>query len=166
MTTLIRVLVISLAYFSASLAVGCILSVWLFFAIRFSSGELLHIPDSRELKGFIGSIVVSSEFVALLGLGPALPAIVYSEKRNVWSFWFYAYGGALIGLLSFAIYSIALALPEPTQVLLRLLHSFDFPAWGMWLLTTLSGFVGGAVYWLIAGRNAGLRRVGAPSQPS
>lgn len=157
---------ILLSYLVASLAAGCVLSVWLFFVVRFSSGKLLHVPGSGELSFLAASIVVSSELAAVFALWPALLAIVYSEKRRVRSFWLYAYGGALIGLLSFAIYFLVLALPEPTQVVPLLVRTFDFPVWGVWLLMMLSGFFGGAMYWLIAGRNAGIRGIGAPSPPS
>lgn len=161
MTYLVRALVISLTYLVASLAAGCAFSLWLFFVVRFSSAELLYVPGSRDLIGLAASIVVSSELVAVFSLGAALPAIVYSEKKHVRSFWPYCYGGALIGLFGFALYYLAQALPGSTQILLK---SFEFPAWGNWLATTLSGFVGGTVYWLVAGRHAGSRSVGVPSR--
>jgi hypothetical protein len=35
-----------------------------------------------------------------------------------------------------------------------LAHNFAFPGRGIWLLTAFSGFFGGLVYWLMAGRSA------------
>ena len=166
MTPVVRVFVIALSYLAASLGAGCALSLWVFFEIRLSSSELFHIPESHDLKGLIAMIAVSSQFTAVLGLAPALPAIVYSERRRVRSFWSYAYGGALIGLLSYVLYFAVLTLPEPTQALQVLRHSFAFPGWGIWLLTPFSGFSGGIVYWLVAGRNAGIQRASAITQSS
>lgn len=158
MAPVVRVLVIVLSYLLASFGAGCTSLLWLFFAIRISTSELLRIPNLLDLKGFLALIMVSTEFTAVLGLAPSLLAIVYSEHRRMRSFWFYAYGGAMIGLLSCALYLAVLTLADPAQAPPALGYFFAFPGWGMWLLSAFSGFSGGIVYWLLAGRNAGLQR--------
>jgi hypothetical protein len=80
------------------------------------------------------------------------------------SFWFYTYAGALIGPVSYLLYVGTVTLPEPNEALRVLAHSFAFPGWGIWLLTAFSGFFGGLVYWLMAGRSAGIQRTRATLQ--
>jgi len=116
---------------------------------RAQSSEPLHLPP---LDLFMAVIAVSSEFVAVLALLPTIPLIVYSERRGMRSFWFYAIAGALIGPVSFLLLTRALA------------HSFVFPGWETCLLTAFSGLFGGLIYWLMAGRSAGIRPTRATLQ--
>jgi hypothetical protein len=132
--------------------------------IRAQSGEALSIPDSPEVKFLMAMIAVSSEFPAFLALLPAMPVIVYSERRGMRSFWFYTYAGALIGPVSFLLYLGIVTLPEPSKALRALARSFAFARWGIWLLTVFSGFFGGLIYWLMAGRGAGIQRAHATLQ--
>jgi hypothetical protein len=161
MSAVVRILLIAASYLAASFGAGCALSLGVLCVIRAQSSELLRIADSPDLKLLIAMIAVSSEFTAVLALLPAMPVIVYSERRGMRSFWFYTYTGALIGPVSYLLYLGIVTLPEPNEALRVLAHSFAFPGWGMWLLTAFSGFFGGLVYWLMAGRSAGIQRTRA-----
>jgi hypothetical protein len=121
----------------------------------------LGIADSLDLKLLIALITVPSEIIAVLALLPAMPVIVCSERRGIRSFWFYTYAGALTGPVSYFLYLAIIALPEPNKAIQVLADSFAFPGWGMWLITSFSGFFGGLVYWLMAGRSAGIQRTRA-----
>ncbi|WP_407155653.1 hypothetical protein [Bradyrhizobium sp. STM 3557] len=151
-----------MSYLAASLVAGSILFLWLSLTISIHSGKLFLFPVSYDLKGLLIVIAVSSELAAVLGLLPALPTIIYSEQRGIRSFWFHAYGGALIGLGAYLQYLMVLALPDLAQVFDLLENSFAFPGYGMWLATALSGFCGGAMYWILVGRNKVVRRADLP----
>jgi hypothetical protein len=162
MTRSSRLGAIALSYLASSLVAGSILFLWLSLTISIHSGKLFLFPGAYGLKGLFVMIAVASELTAVLGLVPALPAIIYSERRGVRSFWFHAYGGALIGLGAYFLYLMVLALPDPAQVFDLLENSFVFPGYGMWLATALSGFCGGIMYWILVGRNKVVRHADLP----
>jgi hypothetical protein len=80
------------------------------------------------------------------------------------SIWFYTYAGALVGPMSYVLYVGIVTLPERNEALRVLADSFAFPRRAIWLLTAFSGFFGGLVYWLMAGRSAGIQRTRATPQ--
>jgi hypothetical protein len=158
MSPVIRILLIAASYLAASLGAGCALSLGMLYLSRSQSGELLRVAASPDLNILMVVIAVSSEVIAVLALLPAMPVIVYSERRGVRSFWFYAYAGALIGPMSYLLFVGISTLSEPNKALGVLAHSLAFPGWGIWLLTAFSGFFAGLIYWLMAGRSAGIQR--------
>lgn len=161
MAVFLRLLTIVLSYLVASLVAGCVLLSSLIFVVT----PIKPSVSMRELNTLLPSILSTSMLVAALAVGPALLAIVFAEKKKIRSFWLHAYGGSLIGVVSFVVYSLALTFPDPMHVFSLLFESFTFPAWGGWLLVMFSGFFGGATYWLIAGRNSGTQRVGPSIRP-
>src|SRR5215470_8304651 len=164
MSPVVRFLLIAASYLAACFRAGCALLLGVLCVIHSQPSELLRIADSPDLKHLMAMIAVSSEFTAVLALLPAMPVIVYSERRGMRSFWFYTYAGALIGPVSYLLYLSIVTLPEPNEALRALASSFAFPGWGIWLLTAFSGFFGGLVYWLMAGRSAGIQRAPASLQ--
>lgn len=143
-----RILLIAGSYLCACLAAGSTISL-LFVGLILSHGSF-DLISPPALKALAAAIAVSSGFGAVLGLLPALPAIVYSERRGVRSFWFYTYGGSMIGLLSYSLFLGAFTRPEPDEVF----RGFTFPHVGVWLMVACAGFLAGLVYWLMAGRSA------------
>jgi hypothetical protein len=164
MSLVVRILLIVASYLAACFGAGCALVLGVLCVIRSQSSELVRIAESPDLKHLVAMIAVSSEFIAILALLPAMPVIVYSERRGTRSFWFYTYAGALIGPVSYLLYLGIVTFPEPNEALRTLAHSFAFPGWGIWLLATFSGFFGGLVYWLMGGRGAGIQRTSATLQ--
>jgi hypothetical protein len=157
MATVVRTIVVVLSYLAASLGAGCVLALWI--AVLLFQDVAPHKTDVNDMKLLMLMPVVMSESAAVLGLLPAIPAIIYSERKSVRSLWFYLYGGALVGIASYLLYLGILVSPEPGEALSVLRHSMSFPAWGMWLAVSLSGFFGGFVYWLARGRRAGVRTI-------
>jgi hypothetical protein len=151
------------SYLAASLSAGCVLSLLL--AMLFGPEDLLRTANLLGLKRLTAMTALFSGFSATLGLLPALAAIVYSERRGVRSFWFHTYAGALVGTMSYLLFLGILTFPEPKDTFLVLSHSLGFPAVGVWLVTTTAGFLGGLVYWVLAGRSAGILRVRPASLP-
>jgi hypothetical protein len=155
MNLVLRILLIAASYLAASFVAGCAALLGALFVM----GEPLHIASSSDRGLLIVMIAVSSEFTAVSALLPAMPAIAYAERRGIRSFRFYTYAGALIGPVSCVIYANIGMLPELNEALRMLANSFAFPL--LWLITAVSGFLGGLVYWLMAGRSVGIQRAHA-----
>lgn len=85
-------------------------------------------------------------FVGAYAFLPAVALIAIAETFDIRSIFYYALGGAAIGLIAYFGSNIAVQLEATT----------DLPpvAFGLQLVAA-SGIVAGFVYWLIAGRNAG-----------
>jgi hypothetical protein len=157
MVTLVRTIVAGLSYLAASLGAGCVLALWVAFLLL--QDEAPHVISVDDMKRLMLMPVVLSVSAAVLGLLPAIPAIIYSERKSMRSLWFHLYGGALVGIAGYLLYLGILVSPEPSATLGVLRHSMSFPALGMWLAVGLSGFFGGFIYWLIRGRRAGIRTI-------
>jgi len=100
----VRILIILSACLAASLAAGCVYSVVLAFPI-----EPFGLLNRRSLKGFAATAVIIGGFAAVFGVLPALPGIIVAERTGVRSFWFYGLGGALTGILAYALCVVVLA---------------------------------------------------------
>jgi homospermidine synthase len=84
-------------------------------------------------------------------------AIVIGEAARLRNFLYYGVGGAVVGLASYYGTNISVRLENTTDVA---------PVTNALQLAAAAGIVGGLVYWLIAGRNAGRwREPRTPSPP-
>jgi hypothetical protein len=139
-------LAILVGYLAASLAAGLIYSM--VFLLGYGGGANIILPGSVGF-GFL---------VAIFAMLPSILGIIYAERTNARSVLFYASGGVLVGWISCGLYLLPFILgpraanglfgygndAEPVPVLLRMNLFFGGP-----------GLVGGLLYWLVAGRNAG-----------
>lgn len=144
-----RLLIILLGLAAACLAAAGIITTAILF------------PDWSELalgaweQGGLGLIVaLSAAFVTALTLIPALAGIVLAEMLGVRSALAYASAGGLIGVLAYAGLTNGLSEGWAIEGFTR--RELE--------VTAAAGIVGGVVYWVIAGRQAGLWR-GAPARP-
>jgi hypothetical protein len=99
----------------------------------------------ERLSFFIVSFFATS-FVGAVAIMPAALLIVISEAARLRSFLFYGVGGALVGLASYYGSDISVRLENTTDVP---------PVANALQLAAAAGIIGGLVYWLVAGRNAG-----------
>ena len=140
MTTLLRLLfLVPLGYIAAVIAAAIII---VFGALGY--------PDPEFIGFFAGAVIATTLYVGAASFAPAAIAIAVSEFFRLSSvFYFLAVGGA-IGLAAHEVAGfIGVAeFLERRQLL--------YPA---------AGFVGGFVYWLIAGPGAH-RGVGEQEQPT
>ena len=148
----VRILIILSACLAASLAAGCVYSVVLAFPI-----EPFGLLNRRSLKGFAATAVIIGGFAAVFGVLPALPGIIVAERTGVRSFWFYGLGGALTGILAYALCVVVLAWGAGSDnkwsVLAEIITVDRADAW---IISAAAGLAAGLVDWLIAGRNAGI----------
>jgi len=99
----------------------------------------------ERLSFFIVSFFATS-FVGAVAIMPAALLIVISEAARLRSFLFYGVGGALVGLASY----------YGSEISVRLENTTDVPPVANALqLAAAAGIIGGLVYWVVAGRNAG-----------
>ena len=84
-----------------------------------------------------------------MAIRPAALLIVIAEAARLRSFLYYGIGGALVGLASYYGSDISVRLENTTDVA---------PVANALQLAAAAGIIGGLVYWLIAGRNAGRGR--------
>ena len=99
----------------------------------------------ERLSFFIVSFFATS-FVGAVAILPAALLIVIAEAARLRSFLYYGVGGALVGLASYYGSDISVRLENTTDVA---------PVANALQLAAAAGIIGGLVYWLIAGRNAG-----------
>jgi hypothetical protein len=99
----------------------------------------------ERLSFFIVSFFATS-FVGAVAIMPAALLIVISEAVRLRSFLFYGVGGALVGLASYYGSDISVRLENTTDVP---------PVANALQLAAAAGIIGGLVYWVVAGRNAG-----------
>jgi hypothetical protein len=136
-----RIIVILVALILAILAAGITL------AIRIIAPDWAGIDSDpvERLSFFIVSFFATS-FVGAVAILPAAVLIVISEAARLRSFLFYGVGGALVGLASYYGSDISVRLENTTDVP---------PVANALQLAAAAGIIGGLVYWLVAGRNAG-----------
>ncbi|TCQ81982.1 hypothetical protein EDF68_101364 [Ochrobactrum sp. BH3] len=153
-----RFVVIVFGYCLAVLAAGFFLAAILYSQIDvlgyalsdpFFRDVFTEIRDAWDMTGFYAAVLVGGPVLAVMAGGfsffPALVLIIVSEARGWKSSLPYCIGGLVIGLLAMGTGS------------LFSIHDQQLAA-GIALMTgafACSGIVGGFVYWLIAGRNAG-----------
>lgn len=132
MTTFLRLLLLApLAYVLALMAAAATVTLALF------SGQL----DENTAPIALGMSIAITLYGGMISFVPALIAVVVAETLGWRSVVFYLAAGGAIGLLA----------AETTMAF----EGLEF-ADHLRLICVAAGFVGGAVYWLIAGKLAGL----------
>lgn len=102
--------------------------------------------DPVEHFTFFAVQFFATGFVGFVAFVPALVLIAIAETFDIRSVFYYAIGGAAIGLFAYYGSNISAALENTT----------DLPPVAFSLqLAAASGIIGGFVFWLVAGRNAG-----------
>jgi hypothetical protein len=148
MQLIFRFFVTLFAFWVASLAAAAVM-VFGATAPEFSA------PDSWPLLTIF--IFTVSAFVAAFSFVPTVVIILITETFGLRSVIFYAVAGGLIGL--FCGYTLGFVEPMPQ-------FQFNMPLGTNFELLAAAGIAAGLVYWLIAGRNAGLWRAPALAGPS
>jgi len=141
MQLILRFFITLFAFWIASMAAATVV-------VLGAAPELPRADDFPLLTVFIFTI---SAFVAAFSFVPAVIAILVTETFGLRSVVLHAVAGGLIGL--FCGYTLGFIEPLP-----RL--DFNFPLGTNFELLAAAGIAAGLVYWLIAGRSAGLWREG------
>ncbi|ABD04804.1 conserved hypothetical protein [Rhodopseudomonas palustris HaA2] len=145
-----RLFAIAFGFLFASLAAGLVVvGTMLFPELSDLAGGPLD-PDALNIVLGFGFIFVSG--FALL---PALIIVLVTEAFSIRSALVYAIGGGLVGVGCY----LGLVPFDPGTL------QFDGIVRRHLEIMTGAGIIGGLVYWLIAGRNAGLWR-DPPRQPT
>jgi hypothetical protein len=146
MQLIVRFFVTLFAYWVATLAAAAVMV--------FGAAPVL--PAADDLPYLTIFIFTVSAFVAAFAFIPAIVAILVTETFGLRSVLIYALAGGLIGL--FCGYSLGFIGPLPR-------FDFDMPLGTNFELLVAAGIAAGLVYWLIAGRSAGLWRGPAATAP-
>jgi hypothetical protein len=128
-------LVVAIIFAGITLAIGILLPEW----------QAMD-SDPIERVTFFFAAFFATSYVGAVAFLPALLAIVIAEAARWRSFLYYGVGGALVGLASYYGSDISVRLENTTDVT---------PVGNALQLAAAAGIIGGLVYWLIAGRNAG-----------
>ena len=153
-----RFVVIVFGYCLAILMAGFFLAAMLYSQIDvlnyaqsdvFFENTFSEIHNAWNISGFYAAVLVGGPVLAVMAGGfsffPALVLIVISEVRGWKSSLPYCIGGLLIGLLAIGTGSLFTVTDQQMATGIALMVG----------AFACSGIVGGFVYWLIAGRNAG-----------
>jgi hypothetical protein len=84
----------------------------------------------------------------------AIAAIIYAERNGLRAVWYYLIGGAIFGVTFYALFAVALIWSAGTAEGFIGSGLLGFLG-GVGLLFGVPGAIGGLIYWLVAGRNAG-----------
>jgi hypothetical protein len=141
MTLFGRIIMILCALILAIMAAGITLAI----GIVAPDWAGIDSDPVERLSFFIVSFFATS-FVGAVAIMPAALLIVISEAARLRSFLFYGVGGALVGLASYYGSDISVRLENTTDVP---------PVANALQLAAAAGIIGGLVYWVVAGRNAG-----------
>ncbi|HYC18630.1 MAG TPA: hypothetical protein VEC94_15600 [Pseudolabrys sp.] len=136
-----RIIVIFFALVLAIIAAGIALAI----GIVAPDWAGVDSDPFERVSFFIVSFFATS-FVGAVAFLPALVVIVITEAARLRNFLYYGVGGALVGLASYYGSDISVRLENTTDVA---------PVGNALQLAAAAGIIGGLVYWLVAGRNAG-----------
>jgi phosphotransferase system glucose/maltose/N-acetylglucosamine-specific IIC component len=136
-----RIIVIFFALIAAIVAAGVALAI----GVVAPDWAGVDSDPFERISFFIVSFFATS-FVGAVAFLPALVVIVIAEAARLRNFLYYGVGGALVGLASYYGSDISVRLENTTDVA---------PVGNALQLAAAAGIIGGLVYWLIAGRNAG-----------
>ena len=136
-----RIIVIFFALFLAIIAAGITLAIGI-IAPDWSGVD----SDPFERVSFFIVSFFATSFVGAVAMLPALVVIVIAEAARLRNFLYYGVGGALVGLASYFGSDISVRLENTTDVT---------PVGNTLQLAAAAGIIGGLVYWVVAGRNAG-----------
>jgi len=136
-----RIIVIFFAFILAIIAAGIAL------AIGIVAPDWMGVDsDPFERVSFFIVSFFATSFVGAVAFLPALVVIVIAEAARLRSLLYYGVGGALVGLASYYGSDISVRLENTTDVA---------PVANALQLVAAAGIIGGLVYWMVAGRNAG-----------
>ena len=141
MSLLLRILMVMFALFVAIMAAGLTIAAGMFVP---EWGMMETDPLDRAM--FFVVAFFATSFAGAVAFLPAFLAVIVAEAFNIRSFLYYGTAGAVIGLLGYLGSNISARLEETTEIT-PVAHSLE--------LAAAAGIVGGLVYWLLAGRNAG-----------
>jgi hypothetical protein len=133
----IRFFVVIFGFFLGCLAAGAV-----FVIAALPAGTLNGPFDNFDWLVLWGAILASAAFVSAVAFLPAIIVILIAEALNLRSLFFYALAGGAGGLLRGLTFPAAAATPFDRTV----------------QMAVAAGVAAGLVYWLVAGRTAGLWR--------
>jgi hypothetical protein len=136
-----RIIVIIFALLLAIVAAGITLAVGI-VAPDWTGAD----ADPVERLSFFVVSFFATSLVGTVAFLPAILAIVIGEAARLRNFLYYGVGGAVVGLASYYGTDISVRLENTTDVA---------PVSNTLQLAAAAGIIGGLIYWLIAGRNAG-----------
>ncbi len=136
-----RIIVIFFALMVAIVAAGIALAIGI-VAPDWAGAD----SDPFERVSFFIVSFFATSFVGAVAFLPAMVVIVIAEAARLRNFLYYGVGGALVALASYYGSDISMRLENTTDVT---------PVGNALQLAAAAGIIGGLVYWLIAGRNAG-----------
>lgn len=137
MALFIRFFVVIFGFFFGCLAAGAV-----FVIATLPAGTLNGPFDNFDWLILWGAILTSAAFVSAIAFVPAIIVILIAETLSLRSLFFYALAGGAGGLLHGLTFPAAAATPLDRTV----------------QITVAAGVAAGLVYWLVAGRTAGLWR--------
>jgi hypothetical protein len=143
-----RIIVIAVALIVASMIAGITLAV----GIIAPDWPWLDSDPVERVMFFVVSFFATS-FIGATAFVPAVLLIIVAEIMRLRRLLYYAAAGAVVGLTSYYGSNVELRLENTTDV---------SPAFHPLQLAAAAGIIGGLVYWLLAGRNAGRWREPAP----
>jgi len=136
-----RIIIIFFALIAAIVAAGVALAI----GVVAPDWAGVDSDPFERISFFIVSFFATS-FVGAVAFLPALVVFVIAEAVRLRNFLYYGVGGALVGLASYYGSDISVRLENTTDVA---------PVGNALQLAAAAGIIGGLVYWVIAGRNAG-----------
>jgi phosphotransferase system glucose/maltose/N-acetylglucosamine-specific IIC component len=136
-----RIIIIFFALMAAIIAAGIALAIGI-VAPDWTGVD----SDPFERVSFFLVSFFATSFVGAVAILPAMVVIVIAEAARLRNFLYYGVGGALVALASYYGSDISVRLENTTDVA---------PVSNALQLAAAAGIIGGLVYWLIAGRNAG-----------
>lgn len=158
---IMRFVVIVFGYCCALLAASWFLTAILFRPIGYDmmvdgAGMIVHDMDPNNLlasTSYWSGVLFGGIIVAMAGGSisflPAAILVLLAEIRGYRSSLFYAICGGILGLAAAGSLHVFEDIKELAEI-------------SGWAVTACAGIIGGFVYWLIAGRNAG-RLVNRPA---
>jgi hypothetical protein len=137
-----RFFVILFSLIFALLAAGIALAVGVM-----APGLVTNTSDPIEKFAFFAIAFFATSFVGATAFVPAVILVAIAETFDIRSIFYYAIGGGLIAAVVWYMADISVQLENTT----------DLSPIGYGLqLVAAAGIIGGFVYWLLAGRKAGM----------
>ncbi|HXX25448.1 MAG TPA: hypothetical protein VEJ40_02195 [Pseudolabrys sp.] len=131
-------LIVSMLVAGIVLAIGVLAPDWPWFD-----------SDPVERMLFFTASFFATSYIGASAFVPAVLLIVIAEIARLRSILYYAVAGAVVGLASYFGSNVEIRLENTTDVA---------PAFHPMQLAAAAGIIGGVVFWLLAGRNAGRGR--------
>jgi hypothetical protein len=141
MALFLRILMVLFALWVAVMAAGVTIAIGMFIP---DWGAMETDPVDRAM--FFVVAFFATSFAGAVAYLPAFLTVTLAEALSIRSFLYYGTAGAAIGLLGYFGSNISSRLEDTTDIT-PVAHSLE--------LVAAAGIIGGLVYWLMAGRNAG-----------